>query len=82
MILDLILVVLILIVALIINRMIAKWHDETVRAFRRDEENLRRCMSSAVREQKKALVKLRELKTKLINFEQHLEDQAIDFKKS
>lgn len=80
MILDLILLAVILIAALIVNRMLSKWHDETIKVIRREEDNLRRSMSSAVREQKKALVRLRELKTKLVNLEQAAADSNLDFK--
>lgn len=80
MILDLILLALILIFALIVNRMLSRWHGETIKAFRREEDNLRRSMSNAVREQKKALVRLRELRTKLVNLEQAAADRNLDFK--
>ncbi|WP_320172014.1 hypothetical protein [Maridesulfovibrio sp.] len=74
---ELLLAAAILVSGIFVNRMIGKWHDETIKAFRREEEQLRNSVTSALREQKKALITLRNIKAQIVNCEQQIYDQKL-----
>ena len=63
--------------ALIINKMITNWHRETIKSFKQEEAALRNRHDSAVREQKKALIKMRRLRNRIKTYEQMVEDAHI-----
>lgn len=77
-ILELFLAGAILLLALAVNAMIANWHDETIKAFRLDEENLRLRLASAVSEQKQALMELRNIKNQITNYESMIDEDMLD----
>lgn len=70
----------ILVLGLVVNRMVSNWHDETIAAFKKDEERLRQQLASAVKEQKKVLIDLRKIKVRIVNCESMLEDRQLDDK--
>ncbi|CCO22686.1 hypothetical protein [Maridesulfovibrio hydrothermalis] len=80
MILDILLAAGIMVLALFINKMIVNWHDETIKAFRLDEDHLRSRLASAVNEQKMALMNLRDVKAQVVNYESMIEDELLEFK--
>ncbi|WP_245577006.1 hypothetical protein [Maridesulfovibrio zosterae] len=80
MILELLLAGGILLLALAVNAMISNWHDETIKSFQQDEDNLRQRLASAISEQKQALTILRDVKAQIINYESMIDDDMLDFK--
>lgn len=79
-ILELLLAAGILLLALAVNAMLANWHDETIKAFQLEEENLRLRLASAVSQQKQALMDLRNIKNQITNYESMIEDDLLDTK--
>lgn len=55
--------------ALILNRLVSRWHKERVKHFRREEKDLVNRLNSAMKRQKQALLKLQRLKGKIRNYE-------------
>ena len=67
----------ILLLAMAVNAMISNWHDETIKAFQQEEENLRQRLASAISEQKQALMALRDVKAQITNYENMIEDDLL-----
>ncbi|WP_320006437.1 hypothetical protein [Maridesulfovibrio sp.] len=60
--------------ALIINKMITNWHKGAMKAFKQEEAALRNRHERAVRDQKKAVAKLHRLRNRIKTYEQMVED--------
>ncbi|WP_432734716.1 hypothetical protein [Maridesulfovibrio sp. FT414] len=78
MVLELLLAAVILVSALFVNRMIGKWHSEMIRSLKREEENIHNSITSALREQKKALITLKQIKSQIVTHEQKIEDLTME----
>ncbi|WP_419782037.1 hypothetical protein [Maridesulfovibrio sp.] len=74
--------VVVMLCALVINKMITNWHRDTMKAFKQEEAALRNRHERAIRDQKKSLIKLRHLKNRIKTYEQMVEDAHIPDKKS
>lgn len=69
--------VVVMLCALLINKMITTWQRDTMKSFKQEEAALRNRHERAIREQKKSLIKLRRLKNRIKTYEQMVEDAHI-----
>ncbi|NDV28422.1 hypothetical protein [Desulfovibrio sp. JC010] len=67
----------ILVAALVINRMLSGWHNQSLKALKKEEMSLRVRLDKVGNEQKKALVKLRRLKNQVVTYERMVDDRQM-----
>lgn len=68
----------IIVVALVVNRMLTGWYVQTVKAIRQEDAALRARLERAGKEQKKLLIELRRVKSLVTNYESQVDNIEVE----
>lgn len=67
-----------IVVALVANRMLTAWYVQSVKAIRQEDAALRARLDRAAREQKKLLIELRRVKSLVTNYESEVDNIGLE----
>lgn len=77
---EILYVAVLLVLALIVNKLIGKWHSEALRFYRREEEGLQARLVASIKKQKRLMIKLRDVKAQISVFENMIPDDVMSEK--